>query len=409
MTLSARTILLTTDDSVANALHEAFGGDSVLAPIGTVSSMDELETMLSLRPSGLVIVDVQEDPDGMLGALAELIPTKPMCRFVVVADSFDKRLLLESMQAGARHYLPKDWIGADVVPICRELAEQVGDEGAGESTGGRVCTVLSTSGGCGATTFAVNLAAELGELSGERALVVDFDLRFGGVATHLGVSGEYGLADLLAREGPMDSDLVRSTAVERGQWLDVLLSPATINFVEPAPLYLDELQATLGVFRHGYPWTLIDAPALPFEAASALAGYSDEIAIVLNLSVKDLRNTRLLLDGLSRAGVDKPIHLFANRVKGSGKPITLKDAAETLEFDGDLRWLIEDEAGATLALHAGEPLLKAAPKSKLRRQLRAFAEELRGPAENDAGDEATPAQKKRSLLGERGRQGKKAA
>ena len=235
-----------------------------------------------------------------------------------------------------------------------------------------------------------------------------FDLRFGGVATHLGVNGEYGLADLLAREGPMDSDLVRSTAVKRGDWVDVLLSPATINFAEPAPLYFDELQATLGVFRHGYPWTLIDAPSLPFDAASTLAGYSDEIAIVLNLSVKDLRNTRLLLEGLAKAGVTTPVHLFANRVRGAGKPITLKDAAETLEFDGDLRALLEDEASATQALHSGEPLLKSAPKSKLRRQFRDFAEELFGP-EAELEETEEPGAKGKTLLGGRGKRNKKAA
>jgi pilus assembly protein CpaE len=407
MTIAARTILLSTDEGVAEALLGAFGSDSSLTPIASVSSMDELGAMLGLRPHGLIIVDVQPDPDGMIAQLREMVTAMPGCRFVVVADSFDKRILLESMQAGARHYLPKDWIGPDVVPICRELVEQLGDSEAA-APGGRVCTVFSSSGGCGATTLAVNLAAELGEIASDRSLVVDLDLRYGGVATHLGVSGEYGLADLLAREGVLDSDLVRSTAVERGEHLDVLLSPATISFAEPAPLYLDELQATLGVFRHGYPWTLIDAPALPFEAASALAGYSDEIAIVLNLSVKDLRNTRLLLEALSKAGVETPVHLFANRVKGAGKPITLKDAAETLEFDGELRVLIEDDASATAALHAGEPLSKAAPKSKLRRQITDLARELAGAGE--AGSEADEqASGKRPLFGGLGKSSKKAA
>lgn len=389
MAPSVRTILLSEDDAVAEALAEAFGEDRVLTPIAGVGSIDELEALLSLRPQGLVIVDVQPDPTGMIAALAEIIPNRPNCRFVVVAEAFDKRVLLESMQAGARHYLPKDWIGADVVPICRELAGQMDEAGTEDGPRGRVCTVLSASGGCGATTFAVNLAAELGVLAGSRSLVVDFDLRFGGVATHLGVSGEYGLADLLAREGPLDADLVRSTSVERGEWLDVLLSPASINFSDPAPLYLDELQRTLGIFRNGYASTVIDAPGLPFEATSALAGYSDSITIVLGLSVKDLRNTRLLIEGLAKAGVTTPISLFANRVKGAGKPITLKEAAETLEFDGPLRMLPDDEAGAVAALHAGESLYSVAIKSKLRKQIALFAEEL-----HRDGDEAAPVEKK---------------
>lgn len=371
------TILLSDDGAVTTALTDAFGSDALLTPMTPVTTLDELAALLALRPSGLVVVDIQPDPEQMIESLSELIPDYPECRFVVIADSFDKQVLLAAMQAGARHYLPKDWIGPDIVPICRELAQQVAEPEA-PTDAGRVITVLSASGGCGATTIAANLAAELGQLAQQRALLVDFDLRYGGMATQLGVSGEYGLADLLAREGPLDADLVRSTAVERGEWLDVLLSPSSINFAEPAPLYLDELQQTLGVFRAGYDTTIIDAPGLPFEATSALAKYSDEILIVFNLSVKDLRNTRLLLEALGKLGIDANVHLLANRCRGNGKIITLSDAQDTLEFDGEIRPLIDDPAGATASLHAGEPMLQAAASSKLRKQLLAFAHELRG-------------------------------
>jgi len=377
MTANPSTILLSADEAVGSAITEAFGSDRVLTPITPVASIDEIEALLTIRPSGLVVVDVQPDPDGMIGSLAEIIAAHPESRFVVIAESFDKQVLLQSMQAGARHFLPKDWLGPDIVPICRELAEQI--TGSQEqSDAGQVITVLSASGGCGATTIASNLAAELGECEGQRSLLVDFDLRFGGLATQLGVSGEYGLADLLAREGPLDADLVRSTSVERGEWLDILLSPASINFTEPAPLYLDDLQQTLGVFRAGYHATVIDAPSLPFEATAALATYSDQIMIILNLSVKDLRNARLLLEALSKAEIAAPVHLFANRCKGAGKPISLKEAQETLEFDGELRPFLDDPIAATAALHAGEPLNKAAAGSKLRKQIQAFARELRG-------------------------------
>jgi pilus assembly protein CpaE len=403
MPKAIRTILLSEDPAVEASVADAFGEDALLTPIAAVGTLDELEAMLSVRPFGLVIVDVQPDPEGMIASLSELIPTKPDCRFVVIAESFDKRVLLESMQAGARHYLPKDWIGPDVVPICRELAEQITGDSGDAGTGGRIITVLSASGGCGATTFAVNLAAELGIVSKSRSLLVDFDLRFGGVATHLGVAGEYGLADLLSRDGPLDADLVRSTAVSKGDWLSVLLSPSSISFAEPSPLYFDELQSTLGVFRSGFPFTVLDAPGLPFEAASAIAGYSDEIAIVVNLSVKDLRHTRFLLEGLAKAGVDAPLHLFANRCRGAGKPITLKEAQETLEFAGEIRPLPDDEAAATEALHAGEVLAKVAAKSKLRKAIESYAAEFMpsGEAEGAEGE----SKKKSGLLG----LGKKAA
>lgn len=366
---------MTADPAVADAISGAFGNDALLLPIVEMETMRELEKRLEHQHAGLVIVDIQPEPTVMLEYVGQLVDAHPRSRFVVIAPSFDKQLLLESMQAGARHFLPKDWIGPDVVPICRDLIEQT----HGVSTSqGAVYTVLSASGGCGATTVAVNIAAELGAMASQRSLVVDFDTRFGGVGTHLGVGGEYGLADLLAREGPLDIELVHSTAVERGEWLNVLLSPVGINLVEPAPLYLDEIGDAVGVFRSGYAATVIDAPSLPFEATAALLGCSTAALLVMQLTVKDLHNARVLLQSLSQHGVTTPVRVIANRCKGSGKPISLKEAAETLEFSGEIVPLPDDPTNAMRALNAGESFLAECPKSKLRKQYVRFAQRLHG-------------------------------
>jgi pilus assembly protein CpaE len=390
MNKNSGTILVTSDPEVRTSVGEAFGNDALLTPFSVCGTMRELEKLLEGSPSGLVLVDIEPEPVVMLEYVEQLVNSKPRCRFVVIAPDFDRQLLLDSMQAGARHFLPKAWIGAEIVPICRELAEQV--RGV-TTTRGVVYTVVPASGGCGSTTVAINLAAESGLLDRERSLLVDFDTRYGGVAAHLGVHGEYGLADLLSRES-VDSELVKSTAVERGEWVDALLSPSSINFREPAPLYLDELDEVLSVFRSGYPTTVIDAPALPFEAVRALAERSTALVIVLQLSVIDLQNTRTLLQSLGAHGVKTPIRLVANRVRGTGKPISLKEAATTLDFKEGLLALPDEPIPAMKALNAGESLLKIAPTSKLRRQFQRIAAELRGGESEEAGQKRAKGRKK---------------
>lgn len=390
MNKNSGTILVTTDPAVRASVGEAFGNDALLTPFAVCESMRELEKILEGSPSGLVLVDIEPEPVVMLEYVAQLVDVKPQCRFVVIAPDFDRQLLLDSMQAGARHFLPKSWIGAEIVPICRELAEQV----RGVATAkGVVYTVIPASGGCGSTTFAINLAAESGLLTGARSLLVDFDTRYGGVAAHLGVQGEYGLADLLSRES-VDLELVKTTAVERGEWLDALLSPSSISFQEPAPLYLDELDGVLSVFKSGYPTTVIDAPALPFEAVKALAERSTVLVIVLQLSVTDLQNTRTLLQSLSKHEVKTPIRLVANRVRGTGKPISLKEAATTLDFKAGLIALPDEPMPAMKALNAGESLLKIAPACKLRKQIQQFAAELRADEREDAKPKSAKSKKK---------------
>ncbi len=390
MSQASSTILVTTDDSVTEALRKAFDDDPVLTPLVECRSMDELEHRLTLVPRGLVIVDLSPGPESILEAISELVKTHPDVRFVVVGPEFDKELLVESQSKGAKHFVPKAWIGPDIVPVCRELATEGMPEDENAPRGGEIYTVLAASGGCGATTFAVNLAAELAILRDLRTLVVDFDTRFGGVATYLGVKGEYGLADLLNREQTPDKDLVRSTAVERGKWVDLLVSPATINFRDPAPLYFDGIDGILRVLRSGYPAAVLDATSLPFEAAGLLADRSNASVIILELSVKDLHNTRLMLDALRSDGSRSPVYLVANRVQGAGKPITLREAAETLEFDGEIYALPDDPKSATDGLNAGLPLVEAAGKSKLRKQIEAFAMSL---APGDEEEQAEPARK----------------
>ncbi len=62
------------------------------------------------------------------------------------------------MQAGARHFLRKSAIQTELDPVLEHLLSH----GPQESTRlGVVLSVFSCSGGCGATTVAINLANEL--------------------------------------------------------------------------------------------------------------------------------------------------------------------------------------------------------------------------------------------------------
>src|SRR6185436_8948194 len=114
-------------------------------------------------------------------------------------------LLLEAMQVGARHFLLKKSVPADLSNVLHRLCPE-----SNVVAQGAAVTVLSAGGGCGATTVAVNLAAELQALDTDSrpALVADLDAHYGAVATYLGVDGEHGIYDLLTRAGALDGQLI---------------------------------------------------------------------------------------------------------------------------------------------------------------------------------------------------------
>ena len=70
-----------------------------------------------------------------------------------------------------------------------------------------VFTVASSSGGCGKTFYATNLACYLAAQTGQRVCLVDLDLQFGEVSTALHLRPRFTISDLLSREPVDDDDL----------------------------------------------------------------------------------------------------------------------------------------------------------------------------------------------------------
>src|SRR6185437_11406177 len=70
-----------------------------------------------------------------------------------------------------------------------------------------VFTVASSSGGCGKTFYATNLACYLAAQTGQRVCLVDLDLQFGEISTALHLRPRFTISDLLSREPVDDDDL----------------------------------------------------------------------------------------------------------------------------------------------------------------------------------------------------------
>src|ERR1035437_3616809 len=126
--------------------------------------------------------------------LEPIVKRFPDTRFVLLAAELQPALLLEAMQVGARHFMLKRAISADLSNALHRLCPS-----SNADHGGRVITILSAGGGCGATTVAVNLANELQLHTSESALIVDLDCAYATVPSYLGLQGKFGLMDLLGR------------------------------------------------------------------------------------------------------------------------------------------------------------------------------------------------------------------
>ncbi len=160
---------------------------------------------------------------------------------------------------------------------------------------GEVVLVTGTAPQEGKTTTIVNLARLLAA-SGEKAIVVDCDLRRAQLHQRLGVAREPGFTDLFVRREPLAS-LVKPTATAN---LFVLTAgPLPPN--PPALLAKKQLGELFAELRRDFDWVLIDSPPVASVTdALLLARHADHTLLVVQHNKIDKRLVKRSINALRR-------------------------------------------------------------------------------------------------------------
>jgi Flp pilus assembly CpaE family ATPase len=375
--MARRVLLMTNEPATASAVGTGLESNGRLANEDVCRDFAELSSKLRDSRAQAALVDI--DQPGALANLETLARHFADTRFVVLSSTMDSQRVLDSMQAGARHYLLKSAIASDLSGVLHRICP---NGLAGRS--GAVFTILSAGGGAGCTTLAVNLAHELSLLLSSdsgRALVVDLDTCYGAIGPYLGVDTEYGIVDLLARSGPIDNQLIETASLPFGERMRVLVATAAARLGEAGPFDPARLSAAVSACAGAGPVTVIDAPRLPIVAAQELVRDSDATLLLMQLSVKDVRTARRMLahlmpaGGPSAPGAGGSVIPIVSRYAKRGTMITLAEAKQALG-NIELRTLCNDWTAASQSLNLGKPLAQTAAKSELRREIQQLAGRL---------------------------------
>lgn len=170
-------------------------------------------------------------------------------------------------------------------------------------SGARVRTMLVTSPlpGDGKTTSALYLAAAAVSQQ-RRVLLVDADLRCGGLTSALALRDRPGLVDLVAGTASLD-ECVKHVTLMDGLNADVV-GAGSLSRVVGVPQLVRGLQSLL-TMSHGYDLILIDTPPINVVAdAAALASLADGVLLVARAGATPPMAVDLALDQLHRAGAN---------------------------------------------------------------------------------------------------------
>ena len=366
MSIRNGVLLMTSDAAVTSAVNRALATNGHVLTAASARDPRELFARLTAEPAPVALVDLDPQPEQTLVQIERIVERFPQTRFVALSNSIESDLLMQAMQAGVRRVLPKLSIPTELTAILNRISPH---ESAGAGPAGDVITLLSASGGCGSTTVAANLAAELvARRAGDSTLLVDLDTYHGSLATYFGLTPQYAIDHILHYERGVDTELIRSTATVHGPQLHLLASPASMRPPRTQPLNFERLRDFVAIASRAYRYTILDAPRLPSDVTATLVSSSTSVLLMFQLTVKDLRVARGILDALDDLGISRS-HLLpvANRF-GKRPPISLEEAGRVL---GGLRvrYLRNDFSAALEGINYGRPLAQASPKSLLRRDL----------------------------------------
>ncbi|MCI0499670.1 MAG: AAA family ATPase [Planctomycetales bacterium] len=330
-----------------------------------------------LENSGVVagIVDIDPEPREMLSDLEAMLLSHPKTCTVVISEQITQELILSAMQAGARHFLQKGSIHNELSGVMARLLTHTGIK----RKTGSIITVFSASGGCGATTVALNLAMEMRMAATKPVLVIDLDRCYGATAAYLDIKSEYGIDDVLTYEGRIDKHLIQSSSCSYKEDFHVLLSSAgTANNTKRAAgdIKPESLRLVLQACRQAYGFTVIDAPRMDEQTVKVLSELSDFTIVVFQLTLKDLKFARSIISMFKTLGLpDEKIIPLANRFQKRGPLLGTNDGKRALGTD-NMYLIRSDWRSAMYCVNHGKTLAEAAPRSVIRKDIQKLATDI---------------------------------
>lgn len=340
-------------------------------------------------------ISMDDDPDQAIALVEELSHSKPEVTLLVASSSTDGNLILQTMRAGAKEFLPQPIKPEDLAAALQRVSKLRFGEG---STGGKGCKVIAISGatgGVGGTSLSINLGCELAADPKNSVVVVDLDLTLGDADVFLDTIPEYTLSDVAQNITRLDFTLLKRSLTKHSTGLYLLPRPVQLEdaqFVTP-----DDLQRVIGLLKATFTHLIIDT-SKSFNELDMLAMRSaEEVLMVTQLDLPCLRNVVRLMMSFEQAGdLHEKVKIVVNRVGQGGSSISIKKAEETLgkgifwQIPNDFRTMIE-------VRNNGVPLLEQAPKAAITQSISQLAASLTG--KQNASNPGEIAGKGRSWLG----------
>lgn len=380
-------LLLTTDRQSAQTVSD------ILGRVGhRVSVASRPEDFLREAPRhGLLILDGVPPGSIATSIVAEIRSAASLAGVPIlcIAQSDDLEERIGYLEAGADDVVRKPFDPRELEALVDALALRAGrNPSAGmQSIGGasrrRVIVVYSPKGGVGTTTIAVNLAVIAAERRPGSVALVDLDLQFGQVATHLNLTVRQSLLELIRDSIALSqTEPFRTYATPHVSGVQVFASPIGPGF---ASLFtVSHVEAILDRATEAYEVVIVDAGNALEERTLSAITHAETLVIPVIPEIPSLRAVHALLDQLTETGSMGARTLFVLNNIFSRDLLRLRDIEQALggRIAAELPY---DSFLYLKAVNEGVPAVTGASRSAPSERMRQLAALVLG---QDVGPEA---------------------
>ncbi|MEP6469130.1 MAG: AAA family ATPase [Chloroflexota bacterium] len=246
---------------------------------------------------------------------------------------------------------------------------------------GEIVTFFSPKGGVGTTTLAVNAAVLLaggmpGSVPGARVLLVDLDLQFGQVATHLNLQPRFDIAGLAGDDPALgDQELAMSYLTPHSSGVQVLAAPSHPD--ADFRVSVDQLERALAILRPRFDTVIVDCGSRLDPRTLWMLEQASTHVFVIFPEIAALRATSLLLGFLAEtATLRARTHFVVNH-------LFPKELLKTRDIENLLRSkpaaeIPYTEVDMIRAVNEGVPVVTSRPDSAVAMALTKLAQAIVG-------------------------------
>ena len=352
-----------------------------------------------------VAIAVDSEDENDLSRIGDVIRTakEKSIKVILIADQVSPIALHQLLRLGADDFVPyplPEGALHDAVVRQPKPAEQAAAPAAAapppplppeeatqhpgfKAKGDRDAVILPVhglAGGCGASTFAANLAWELATVSktdAPRVCLIDLDFQYGSAATYLDLPRKESVYDFYSDIAQADSDALLQTMLTFNDKLHVLTAPSDmlpLDILGP-----EEIGRLIDMARANFDYVIIDMPKTVVAWTETVLNAAHVYFALLELDLRSAQNVLRMLRALKAEGLP---HEKLRYVLNRGPKFTdlsaksrVKRMAESLDIALEVQ-LPDGGTQVTQANDHGLPLQENAAKNPLRKEIAKLAKSL---------------------------------